>query len=512
MILTGTDDEDAHRKESPFDRELTALVAPSDWENPIPPPGRYNLLVLGAGTAGLVCAAGAAGLGAKVALVEARGLGGDCLNDGCVPSKAILRAARAAAEARNAGALGVILSGSVSVDFSAVMERMRSLRAGIARHDSAERFRSLGVDVTFGLGKFTGTDTLEVGGRTLRFARAVIATGARAAVPKIPGLDRVRFLTNESIFNLRTLPRRLVIVGAGPIGAELAQAFRRFGSEVHLVNRSLRFLPKEEPEAADVVRRTLEREGVGFHLGVKILSVESGPENLFTLIFEREGRRETLEGDALLLATGRAANVDNMGLDVAGVAYDRAGVHVNDYLQTSNPRIYAAGDVCSAYKFTHAADAMARIVLRNALFFGTAKMSRLVIPWCTYTDPELAHVGLTASQAREQGVAFDTFTQSFEGVDRAVLDGRTEGFATVLVRKGRDQILGATIVAPHAGDLIAGLSLAMTQGLGLGVFASTILPYPTQAEVLKKLGDAIMKTKLTPRAVRFLKGIMKWRR
>ncbi len=510
MILTDT--EDARGSESPLDRELTALVAPGDWENPIPPPGRYNLVVVGAGTAGLVCAAGAAGLGAKVALIEERRLGGDCLNDGCVPSKAILRSARAAAEARNASALGVIMPGSVSLDFPAVMERMRSLRAEIARNDSAERFRSLGVDVYFGLGKFTGADTLDVGGRTLRFARAVIATGARASVPDIPGLHDVRFLTNESIFNLTALPRRLVIVGAGPIGAELAQAFRRFGSEVHLVNRSSRFLPKEEPEAAEVVRQTLEREGVRFHLGVKILGVEPGPEGRFTLTFEREGRRETLESDALLLATGRRANIDNLGLEAAGVAYDDAGIHVNDYLRTSNPKIYAAGDVCSAYKFTHAADAMARIVLRNALFFGRAKMSRLVIPWCTYTDPELAHIGLTVAQAREKGIAFDTFTQSFEGVDRAVLDGRTEGFATVLVRKGGDEILGATIVASHAGDLIAALSLAMTRGLGLGVFASTILPYPTQAEVLKKLGDGFMKTKLTPRAAWFLKGLLKWRR
>ncbi len=496
--------------ESPHDRALADQVAPRSWVNP-KPHGRYNLVVLGAGTAGLVCAAGAAGLGAKVALVEGKRLGGDCLNDGCVPSKAILRAARAAADARDAGLLGVNVPRPISVDFPAVMERMRRLRAGIAHHDSAERFRSLGVDVYFGQGAFTGPDTLTAGGQTLRFARAVVATGARAKWPDLPGLDRVNAHTNESIFNLTSLPERLIILGAGPIGAELAQGFRRFGSEVHLVNRSERFLPKEEPDAAGVVRSALERDGVVFHLGIELIDVDRF-EGSTVLHIGRNGRRESLEAEVLLVATGRAANVDGIGLDAAGVAYSASGVGVNDFLQTSNPRIYAAGDVCSAYRFTHAADAMARIVLRNALFFGRARAGGLVIPWCTYTDPELAHIGLTTAQAAEKGIAIDVFTQPFGEVDRAVLDGRSEGFASVLVRKGKDEILGATVVAPHAGDIIAGLSLAMTQKLGLKAFATTILPYPTQSEALKKLGDAFMKTKLTPRTSKFLRTILKWRR
>ena len=497
--------------ESPFDRQLAERVAPSNWENP-KPQGRYNLVVLGAGTAGLVCAAGAAGLGAKVALIEVNRLGGDCLNDGCVPSKAIVRAARSAADARRADDLGVNLLDGVSVDFSKVMERMRRLRSQISENDSAERFRSLGVDLYFGKGEFTGPDTVKVGGQPLKFARAVIATGARAAIPDLPGLDRVEFFTNESIFNLNRLPRRLIVLGAGPVGAELAQAFRRFGSEVHLINRSERFLPKDEPEASALVKQALEREGVNFHMGARVLGVEPFSDQGCILKIEQEGRSDTLEADALLVATGRVANVGGMGLEAAGVAYTETGVRVNDYLQSSNRNIYAAGDVCSEYKFTHAADAMARIVLRNALFFGRAKVSRLVIPWCTYTDPELAHVGMTSAQAEEKGIAFDTFTQSFEGVDRARLDDQAQGFATVLVRRGSDEILGATIVASHAGDLILGISLAMTQRVGLGAFASTILPYPTQGEALKKLGDAYMKTRLTPRAAGLLRGILKWRR
>src|SRR5262249_36561197 len=287
--------------------------------------------------------------------------------------------------------------------FPAVMERMRRLRAAISPHDSAARFRGLGVDVFLGAARFTGPESVEVAGQTLSFARAVIATGTRPAVPHLPGLGQAGFLTNETVFDLTELPRRLVGIGAGPIGCELGQAFRRFGSEVHLVNRSPGLLGKEEPEAVEVVRRQLERDGVVLHLGMKLIGVEcSGEEK--SLVIEEAGNQVKLPADAILVATGRQANVENLGLEAAGVRYDQHGVQVNDFLQTTNRKIYAAGDVCSPYKFTHAADAMARIVLRNALFFGRARMGKLVIPWCTYTDPEVAHVGLTARQARDQGM------------------------------------------------------------------------------------------------------------
>jgi pyruvate/2-oxoglutarate dehydrogenase complex dihydrolipoamide dehydrogenase (E3) component len=496
------------------DRELVANTFPEGWQNPRPE-GRYNLVVIGAGTAGLVSAAGAAGLGARVALVEKHRLGGDCLNYGCVPSKALLRCARAAADARRAAEFGVRVPGPVEVDFPAVMRRMRRLRADLSRHDSAERFRRLGVDVFLGEARFTGPATIEVGGQTLRFARAAIATGARAAHPDLPGLKEMGFLTNETVFDLIELPRRLVVLGAGPIGCELAQAFRRFGSEVHLVNRSPGLLAKEEPEAVAVVRRQLERDGVQLHLGVLLLGAEVGREPNGTqkyFLFEEGGRPVRLPVDAILVGVGRQPNVEGLGLEAAGVEYDRSGVKVNDFLQTTNPRIYAAGDICSSYKFTHAADAMARIVLRNALFFGRERMSRLVIPWCTYTDPELAHVGLTAEQARQRGLEITTLHVPLSEVDRAVLDGEAEGFATAHVRKGTDRLVGATVVAAHAGDLIGEVSLAMTRGLDLSALGDTIHPYPTQAEVLKKLGDAYRKTRLTPTVAKWFRWFLSWRR
>jgi pyruvate/2-oxoglutarate dehydrogenase complex dihydrolipoamide dehydrogenase (E3) component len=493
-----------------YDRELVANTFPAGWQNPRPE-GRYNLVVIGAGTAGLISAAGATGLGAKVALIEKHRFGGDCLNYGCVPSKALLRCARAVAEVNRADEFGVRVPGPVVVDFPSLMQRMRRLRAGISRHDSSERFRRLGVDVFLGEARFTGHDTVEVGGQTLRFARAVIATGARAARLDLPGVESLGPLTNETVFNLTELPRRLVIVGGGPIGCELAQAFRRFGSEVHLLNRSPGLLAREEPEASAVLRRQLERDGVQLHLGVRLLGGEQdGSQKYFTI--EKEGRRIRLPLDALLVAVGRQANVENLGLATAGVDYDRDGVKVNDRLRTTNPRIFAAGDICSSFKFTHAADAMARIVLRNALFFGRARFSDLVIPWCTYTEPEVAHVGLTSRQCKERGIRVQSFRVELAEVDRAILDGETEGFAAVQVRQGSDRIVGATIVAANAGDMIGELALAMTRRLGLAALSQTIHAYPTQVEVLKRLGDAYQRSRLTPRKAGLLSWLLRWRR
>lgn len=498
----------------PFDQELLDNTRPGAWQNPRPQ-GRYNLVVVGAGTAGLVSAAGAAGLGARVALIEKHRLGGDCLNYGCVPSKALLRCARAVTEARRAGEFGVRLPGPADVDFPAVMERMRRLRAGISRHDSAGRFRGLGVDVFLGDARFTGPDAVQVGGDTLHFARAIIATGTRPATLDVPGLDRLRCLTNETVFGLTELPRQLVVVGAGPVGCELGQAFRRFGSEVRLINRSPGLLGKEEPEAVAVLRQQLERDGVRFHLGVKVLRGEDIRGQPY-LVIEEAGRAVELPADAVLVAVGRRPNVEGLGLEAAGVEYDARGVRVNDFLQTTNHRVYAAGDVCSPYKFTHAADAMARLALRNAFFslgpLGRARVSGLVIPWCTYTDPEVAHVGLSAREAGERGVAVRTFKIPLEEVDRAVLDGEAEGFAQVHVRKGGDRILGATIVAAHAGEMIGEVVLAMTKKLGLSALSQTIHPYPTQAEVLRKLGDAYQQSRLTPRAAGLLRTVLHWRR
>jgi pyruvate/2-oxoglutarate dehydrogenase complex dihydrolipoamide dehydrogenase (E3) component/uncharacterized membrane protein YdjX (TVP38/TMEM64 family) len=484
-------------------RALLSHVHPRGRVNPTPS-GRYNLVVVGAGTAGLVSAAGGAGLGAKVALVERQLLGGDCLNVGCVPSKGIISAARIAATARAATAFG-IHAGDVRVDFAAVMARMRTLRAGIATHDSVDRFTGLGIDVYLGDGRFTGPDTVEVDGRTLRFARAVIATGARAAAPPIPGLAEIDYLTNETLFWLTELPRRLAVIGAGPIGCEMAQAFRRLGAEVTVLNADPHVLPREDADAAALVERQLVAEGVDLVNGVEITRVaRRGSEAV--LAFTARGEAGSVTVDKVLVAVGRAPNVEGLGLEAAGVAYDRHGAQVNDQLRTTNPRIYAAGDVASRFQFTHMADALARIVLTNALFLGRKKASALIVPWCTYTSPEIAHVGMYEHDAAAHGIAVDTITIPLREVDRAVLDGEDEGFFRVHLKKGTDQILGATLVAAHAGDMISEISVAMAGKVGLGTIANVIHPYPTQAEVVKKAADAWNRTRLTPT----VKNVFAW--
>ena len=479
----------------PHNETLLSHVRPPNWVNP-EPAARYNLVVIGAGTAGLVTAAGSAGLGAKVALIERNLMGGDCLNVGCVPSKAIVRSGRAAAAVRDAGRFG-ISTASPAVEFGAVMERMRRLRAGIAPHDSAARFRDLGVDVFLGDASFAGPDTVTVDGKTLHFAKAVIATGARASAPPIPGLDQVPYLTNETLFSLTDRPGRLGIIGAGPIGCEMAQTFARLGTEVLLVEAAEGILPREDRDAARIVHRALERDGVNVLCCGKNLHLSPSTSGI-RLRVDIEGKAYDEEVDQLLIAAGRAPNVEGLGLESAGVRFDKKGVAVNDRLQTSNPRVYACGDVCSPYQFTHAADFMARIVIQNALFKGRKKVGDLIIPWATYTSPEIAHVGLYEKEAADRGIAIDTYTVEMDSVDRAILDGETEGFVRIHTRKGKDAIVGATIVAAHAGDMISEIVLAMQHKIGLGGISATIHPYPTQAEAIRRAGDLYNKTRLTP--------------
>jgi pyruvate/2-oxoglutarate dehydrogenase complex dihydrolipoamide dehydrogenase (E3) component len=481
---------------------LLERVHPSGWVNP-EPISRYHLVVIGAGTAGLVSAAGAAALGAKVALVERHLMGGDCLNFGCVPSKALLRAARAVADLRAVREFGIEVTGEVRVDFPTIMARMRRVRADISPNDSAQRFRDLGVDVFFGEARFIGPDKVAVGDKLLHFRRAILATGSRAAIPTIPGLSEAGCLTNESIFSLTTLPPRLAVIGAGPIGCELAQAFAQFGSRVTLIGNHEQILPREDPEAAAFVAEQLQRNGVDLLLSSQIERVEPNDGGRM-LTVQQQGQTRSILADAILVAAGRTPNVEQLGLSQAKVNYDaKDGVIVSDRLQTSNGRIFAAGDVCSSFKFTHAADAYARIAVQNALFYGRAKASALVIPWCTFTDPELAHVGLSEKNAREQGIAIQTFVQEFRHVDRAILDGEPDGFAKIHVKAGTDRIVGATIVSRHAGDMIGEVTLAMVGKLGLKTLAKTIHPYPTRNEALKKIGDACNQTRLTP-TVRWL--------
>jgi pyruvate/2-oxoglutarate dehydrogenase complex dihydrolipoamide dehydrogenase (E3) component len=475
----------------PAGERLLAAVHPPDW--PVPEPrGRYHLVVVGGGTAGLVSAIGAAGLGARVALVERGFLGGDCLNTGCVPSKALLRSARLVGEARRASSLGVRV-GDIAVDFSAVMQRMRERRADLAPNDSAARLRAAGVDVYFGDARFAGPSTVQVGDRLLSFWRAVVATGGRPAVPPIAGLSSVPFLTNETVFSLTQRPRRLAILGAGPIGCELAQAFARLGSEVTLVDRDPRVLANDDADAAAIVQRQLAADGVAFRLGAKV----DGVSHALGGVQLRLGDGAAVECDALLVATGRVASIEGLALTAAHVATNQAGIVVDDHLRTTNRRIFAAGDVCSPFKFTHAADAMARIAVQNALFFGRARVSRLVIPWCTYTDPEVAHVGGHAPAARQQGRAVETITIPLADLDRAVVDEEREGFVRVHHQRGR--LVGCTVVSSRAGEMIAVPTAALRRGASLDDLAATIHPYPTQTAAFRAAGDAYRRTRLTPR-------------
>jgi pyruvate/2-oxoglutarate dehydrogenase complex dihydrolipoamide dehydrogenase (E3) component len=495
-----------------YNRQLLENVRPEDWRNPTPI-GRYNLVVIGAGSAGLVTAAGAAGLGARVALVERNLLGGDCLNVGCVPSKCLIRSGRAAADIERAGALGVHVDPEARrVDFAAAMERLRAVRAGISSHDSAERFSGLGVDVFLGDGAFSSRSTLEVGGTTLEFKKAVIATGTRPLIPQVEGLEEAGYLTNETVFNLTEQPRSLAVIGAGPVGCELAQALARLGTRVTVFQRSGGILSREDSEASEAVEAVFRREGIGLVTGCEVEKVEkSGSGKL--VHYGCGGQRGSVEVEEILVASGRVPNVEGLGLDVAAVEYDtRRGVKVDDTLRTTNGKIFAAGDICLEHKFTHAADASARLVIRNALFFGRGKVSGLVIPRCTYTDPEVASVGLSRANAQSRGIELDSYTRQLAEVDRARADGDSDGFVTVHVRKGTDTIVGATVVASHAGEMIGELTLAMSRKIGLGALAGVIHPYPTQAEAIKQTADAYYRTRFTPRVASLFKRWLAWTR
>lgn len=491
--------------DDPHDQVLIENCHPQAHVNPVPA-GKYNLIAIGAGAAGLVSAGGTASLGGRSAIIERSLMGGDCLNIGCVPSKGLIRAARAVYDVKVAGNFGISLRAEPDVSFPLAMERMRRLRARISPNDSVRRFRDeFGVDVFLGDASFVSPSEIEVDGKRLSFSRAVIATGGRPVELPIPGLREAGYYTNENIFTLSELPQRMVVIGGGPIGCELAQAFQRFGSRVTLINNVARILPREDPDAADIVRDQLECEGVTIVPGAQIVRVETrGSDKI--VVHEKDGVQSETHCDLILAAAGRVPNLEGLNLETAGVRYDQDGVIVDDFLRTSNPRIYAAGDICSKYKFTHAADAMARTVLRNALFFGRVRMSSLVIPWVTYTDPEIAHTGMYEADARAAGFDVGTITESFEDVDRAILDGEDDGFARVHYDRKSGRILGGTIVARHSGEMISELTLAITSGLKMGALSATIHPYPTQAEVLRKIGDAYNRSRLTPG----IKRVLEW--
>lgn len=467
--------------------------------------GVYNVIVIGGGAAGLVSASGTAGLGGRVALIERNRMGGDCLNFGCVPSKALISSARAIEGIRRATTFGLEPQ-DPKFAFEKVFERMRERRAKLEPNDSVERFEGLGVDVFKGNAIFKSPNEIDVEGAVLRAKRFVIASGCRPDIPSISGIENVSYFTNETIFdNLNEKPGSIVIVGAGPIGCELGQVFNRLGVHTTLVESLPQILGKEDRDVASFVQTQLESEGVNIktETGIQLAEMRNDEIHLEGLQKGENGESKPvfLRTKTLLITAGRVPNIEGLNLEAAGVSYTEQGIPVNEYLQTSTPHIYAAGDIAGPYQFTHTADLQARVVIRNMMMpfqFLRKKATLSVVPWVTYTDPEVARVGLSESDAIEKGVSYDLYKQELDAVDRNIVESQEIGYAKVLTKKGSDKILGVTLIGPHAGDLLPEFVLAMDHNIGLGGIGSTVHAYPTFAEIAKKLGDQYNRTRLTP--------------
>ena len=507
--------------------ELLDSVRPIRWEDPSPEP-IYNMVAIGAGAGGLVSSLAIASLGGKAAICEKGMFGGDCLNTGCVPSKALIKAAKVAHTVRNAAKYGVKI-GSLDIDFKEVMKGLREKRAHIGHHDACKRFiKDYGIDVFLGHAKFISKDTIEVNGKKLKFARAVVATGGRPRVPEVKGIDKVYYYTSENLFNLNDRPKNVVVIGGGPIGAELGQSLQRLGCQVTFLLRSSRFLSKEDPEAGELLRKILESEGCKFHSYVRYQRIEpagsseSSPPNIekpskCKIYLERSrenfNRPLVLDCDCLILAAGRIPNTHGLGLEAAGIEYsEKRGVHINSIMRTTNSKVYAVGDCCHKLQFTHMADAMARAVVKNSCFFGSVKHTDLIVPRVTYTEPEVAQVGLNKVELGEEGIEFSEYVLPFEDNDRAICDGQREGFVKMYTEKGTGKILGCVIVCERAGEMIGEVALAMVAKVDLSSFSATIHPYPTYGENLRKCGDKYMGTKLNTNAKVLLRRLLKLRR
>jgi pyruvate/2-oxoglutarate dehydrogenase complex dihydrolipoamide dehydrogenase (E3) component len=489
-------------------RRLRDHVRPEAW-SARPAKGVYDLVAIGGGTAGLVASGGAALLGAKAALIERAHLGGDCLVTGCVPSKALIASANVAHAARRSAPFGV-RTGPVEVDFPAVMERVRRVRADTARHDGAEEMRRRGVDVLFGTARFTGPRALDLDGTEVRFRRTVICTGGRPDVPEVPGL-RENCLTSETVFTLTSRPARFVVVGGGPVGCELAQAMARLGSQVTVLQRGDRLLPRDDPDAGRLLADVFREESIDVRLQTRPTRVDRDPVGLRVETHGPEGDG-VLSADAILVAAGRRPNVEGLNLGAAGVACDASGVRVNWRHRTTNARVYAAGDVCSRFMFTHAAYAQAEYACLNALLPVRLNARDRVMSWTTFTDPEIAHAGIGWNGLCEMDGRIDSYTLPFTHNDRARTEGRTSGFIRVHCRRGTDRILAATVVAPRAGEIIAPLAVAITNGWRLRHLQRTVFPYPTWGEAVRKVADEWRFSTLTSGALRLVGWWLRWSR
>jgi pyruvate/2-oxoglutarate dehydrogenase complex dihydrolipoamide dehydrogenase (E3) component len=469
-------------------------------------PDKVDIAIIGAGSGGLSVAAGAAQLGARVVLVEKHKMGGDCLNYGCVPSKALIAAGEAALAVRHSGRFGVN-GHEPAIDFAKVNAHVHGVIAAIAPHDSVERFRGLGVDVIEGEGRFVSPRSIMAGGREITARRFVVATGSRAFVPPIPGLQEVPYLTNETVFDLTEAPGHLVVIGGGPIGLELAQAHRRLGCKVTVLEM-FSIMPKDDAEAVAVVRARLEAEGIAIVEKAQIECVARDGNSL-RVALTVDGASRVITGTHILIAAGRRPNVAGLGLETAGIEASAKGIEVDARLRTTNSRVFAIGDVAGGYQFTHVAGYHAGIVIRNALFNLPAKVDNRAVPWVTYTDPELAHVGMTLAEARKSDAAARAVTWSFEENDRAQAERETEGFIKAVVGK-KGMVLGATIVGRHAGELILPWVLAVQKRLKVGDMTGIIAPYPTLSEVSKRVAGAWYTPKLFSDRTRKVVRLMQW--